>query len=753
LPWLAALAGALLLISLLALAKDRHTAPPTKHVGPLRPYPVVAMPRVRYPLDDTYLSTDVPKTIPDLDSVESVLAITSDVTVERINVYVAISHGWMRDLVITLFPPWDDTTGVTLLRLLPWDAADTLEGWFDDGAAISIMQADTPIVAGTWRPVTPLSGLAGHAANGTWRLRIRDQFRLDSGYVGAWGIEVNPVVRLSGTILNAFTRAPVENMLVTSLEDNSSTRTARNGTFAMTRIGYGTRTIQLWRDDYDTLTVPGVVIQAGDTARLDTIAAMLPRHYEFVSTSAAVAIPDTQSAQMDLLVNKGVVIDTLTVTININHTYIHDLIIRLKSPKDSTVLLANQVGGEGQNFVECTFDDQAMQSIRDGAAPFTGHYRPERFLSSLRLDTTLIGSSSSNIWTLAVRDTPPAGDVGTIENFTLHIVGHLPDSRLIGVIRNQFTRAPIANATVELLEHGLSYTTGRDGSFVVNRPDSLPQTVRISKSGYDTLTIPNVTVAPHTTVSLDTALTMPAGHFEFDSPSGSIRIPDDPDSLASMVLTVNRDVIVDTLYVAVDLTHPRTRDLTLWLKSPRDSVILLASAAGGDSADYTHCVFDDNAGRSIENAAGPLTGRYRPLEPLSFMNNDTARGSWTLMVRDSVDSLAGRITGFSLHIIGRWVDLAVDDPRPVPQAFEFLPNFPNPFNSRTEFRFTLPSRSPVSLVLYNVLGQQVAEVTQQLMEAGSHRVSFDGAGLTSGIYFARLQAAGTSQCRKIVLLR
>jgi len=96
--------------------------------------------------------------------------------------------------------------------------------------------------------------------------------------------------------------------------------------------------------------------------------------------------------------------------------------------------------------------------------------------------------------------------------------------------------------------------------------------------------------------------------------------------------------------------------------------------------------------------------------------------------------------------------------RLVPTDYALLANFPNPFNPQTEIRFQLPTSGPVSLRLYNVLGQQIAVLSDGFKTAGFHYLRWDGrdaAGrpAASGPYFYVLQTAHFRQVRKLMLLR
>jgi flagellar hook assembly protein FlgD len=84
--------------------------------------------------------------------------------------------------------------------------------------------------------------------------------------------------------------------------------------------------------------------------------------------------------------------------------------------------------------------------------------------------------------------------------------------------------------------------------------------------------------------------------------------------------------------------------------------------------------------------------------------------------------------------------------------------YPNPFNPETEISFSLPERSQVSLVIYNILGEKVKILVDQSMEAEVHTVRWNGkdeAGnsVASGIYFYQLTAGDLSLAKKMVLTK
>ncbi|MBU1921393.1 T9SS type A sorting domain-containing protein, partial [bacterium] len=82
-----------------------------------------------------------------------------------------------------------------------------------------------------------------------------------------------------------------------------------------------------------------------------------------------------------------------------------------------------------------------------------------------------------------------------------------------------------------------------------------------------------------------------------------------------------------------------------------------------------------------------------------------------------------------------------------------LSAYPNPFNPVTTIQFSLIKNESVTLSIYNTAGQLVETLLDEVYNAGEHRVQFDGAALSSGLYFARLQSAERTTVQKLLLLK
>ena len=82
----------------------------------------------------------------------------------------------------------------------------------------------------------------------------------------------------------------------------------------------------------------------------------------------------------------------------------------------------------------------------------------------------------------------------------------------------------------------------------------------------------------------------------------------------------------------------------------------------------------------------------------------------------------------------------VYDEQELPTEFALLQNYPNPFNPSTSIKYQVSSISKVSLKVYDVLGNEVSTLVNEEKPAGSYEVEFNAEGLSSGIYFYKLQA-------------
>ncbi len=155
---------------------------------------------------------------------------------------------------------------------------------------------------------------------------------------------------------------------------------------------------------------------------------------------------------------------------------------------------------------------------------------------------------------------------------------------------------------------------------------------------------------------------------------------------------------------------------------------IVGAASGWQSFDIPFVYFtSDIPDLCILNVSiiGPATG------------SDYHSGSWML-----VDNLA-----FSSST-------AVNEQNSnVPDIFSLKQNYPNPFNPSTTISYSISKASYVKLRVYNVLGKELATLSDGFQSAGNHSVRFLASNMASGIYFYRLEAEGRSVVKQMLLVK
>ncbi|HEX9656549.1 MAG TPA: T9SS type A sorting domain-containing protein [Bacteroidota bacterium] len=99
------------------------------------------------------------------------------------------------------------------------------------------------------------------------------------------------------------------------------------------------------------------------------------------------------------------------------------------------------------------------------------------------------------------------------------------------------------------------------------------------------------------------------------------------------------------------------------------------------------------------------------------------------------------------------VPTSVDSRQELPSASALFQNYPNPFNPSTKIGFRIGDRGFVSLKVYDLLGREVATLVNQEKSPGSYDVIFKESGLSSGVYFYRLQAGSFTQTKRFMLVK
>jgi hypothetical protein len=127
-------------------------------------------------------------------------------------------------------------------------------------------------------------------------------------------------------------------------------------------------------------------------------------------------------------------------------------------------------------------------------------------------------------------------------------------------------------------------------------------------------------------------------------------------------------------------------------------------------------------------------------------------------------SVAGQSSGNNVAYAGFWnpwvvaTDVEEEKEAVVPKEFSISQNYPNPFNPHTVIEYALPKESKVKIVVYNILGQKVRVLKDEIEKEGYKRVIWDGrddsgSEVASGIYFYRIVAENFVKAKKMMMVK
>ncbi|MDP8206391.1 MAG: C25 family cysteine peptidase [Candidatus Electryonea clarkiae] len=157
---------------------------------------------------------------------------------------------------------------------------------------------------------------------------------------------------------------------------------------------------------------------------------------------------------------------------------------------------------------------------------------------------------------------------------------------------------------------------------------------------------------------------------------------------------------------------------------------------------------------SINNPGGVLDAGEENIIEFMFNSTGLPFGSYSFYVGFDNNACEDENNYISITMtLPDTTDEITDPDIEQPLEWSFDGAYPNPFNQILTVRFALKETAIVRMKIYNLLGQEVAELANLPMTAGRYAVPFDGSGLSSGMYFLQFNAGPLHETRKIVLLK
>ncbi len=382
-------------------------------------------------------ATDTPLNVPDLGSQTSSLVVANMTgVILDINVSLSIHHPTTSQLTAILLAP--DGTSISLLSHNGGSGDNFLGTTFDAQAATSIAAGAAPF-SGSYRPLGDLSRLTLLNPNGTWTLYVSDGTAGDTGVLDDWSLDITTSatepyatsdssgqyqlpLALSGLhnlrqvpFPDVLPNTPVGGVHSALAVPGSTTQHVDFGNLGSNIAGLVFRDTNLnGLPDPGESGVPGVTVY--DDLNGDGTFNQSSTVSTFTSANVPLPITDHNTTVSQLTIGElsSPIVDA-NVHLTLTHTYDADLLITLVAPDGTTVTLAQNNGGSGDNYTSTVFDDQAATAIASGTPPFTGSFRPTTPLS------VLVGKSAGGVWELDVAD-QAGGDVGTLVNWSLELL-------------------------------------------------------------------------------------------------------------------------------------------------------------------------------------------------------------------------------------------------------------------------------------------------------------------------------------------
>ncbi len=524
-----------------------------------------------------------------------------------LNVHLSLTHADTSELEITLIAP--DGTRIAL-ALAEGGGADFFNLVFDDQATDPISSGANPFT-GSFQPEELLSALNGMNPNGVWTLEIVDTTAGNAGTLDDWSLELSLVTggNLGDQDADSFAG---EIPLNGDANDSFSAPTPLAGSLLMTNPDLADPYVY-FAGPFDRLTLPLIVpgphlvsTQIAPNpgtqfpAEPDQVGLPIPT----AGTGGSGTIDDFTTSTITIDA-PGVVIRDLNVNMTLLHTFDSDLVITLIAPDGRRIVLADEEGN-GEDFINTTFDDDAAAAIFAGSSPFTGSFQPEN-VGFAGLDS-LAGMPLSGIWTLEIEDIA-GGDIGTLESWSLIEGaggGSLGLNSTVSAVNVTFDRdmdpTSFTNAQIQRIVGPIGLING-----------------------------------PHRYNNLDINRVTPA------SAAQKLLSP----------IAISDDYTIGDMDIRLFITHGRSSDLVVTLIAPdgtRVPLVVNAPATVTPSPNFMNTLLDDAAPSSITTGSAPYNRviGYRPVSPLSALNGKNIKGTWQLEVVDNASGVTGTLNAWSM---------------------------------------------------------------------------------------------------------
>lgn len=204
---------------------------------------------------------------------------------------------------------------------------------------------------------------------------------------------------------------------------------------------------------------------------------------------------------------------------------------------------------------------------------------------------------------------------------------------------------------------------------------------------------------------------------------------------------------IDTLF------HTWDSDLNFNLSHGGTTVGIITNV-GGSGDNFIGTILNDSAAIPIASGTPPFTGSFKPSNPLTAFNGigNNPNGAWKLEIHDGAAGDTGLLKAWCVTV-SFYTYVGGIGSITVPNFYGLSQNYPNPFNPATKIQYAIPRAGNVSLVVYDILGRQVATLVNEFKNPGVYTLDFDASSLSSGVYFYKIQSGSFTDTKKMLLVK
>jgi subtilisin-like proprotein convertase family protein len=209
---------------------------------------------------------------------------------------------------------------------------------------------------------------------------------------------------------------------------------------------------------------------------------------------------------------------------------------------------------------------------------------------------------------------------------------------------------------------------------------------------------------------------------------------------------------VQDIRVNLNINHANDGDILITLIKD-NNIVNLSQFNGNNGQNYTNTTFHDTAAISITQGTPPFTGLFRPQVAFSAFVNCQTQGNWILRIYDIRAGNTGTLLNWTLSFkYSNPISVRKDDEL-IADNYNLFQNYPNPFNPVTVIKYSLPEKTFVKLIVFDLLGREVKTLVNEVQSRGIYSAAWDASSVPTGVYFYRLQTDKYTSVKKMVLIK